>query len=92
MVNQVKETIKKSINTEYISANQLDILEVNNDILHYLILPCAGPQVNNIIKYLNNNIQQILPNNVKTRIAYTGKNFDTKFQIKDLSKNRHEHD
>ena len=88
MVNQVKETIKKSINTE----NQLDILEVNNEILHYLILPCAGPQVNNIIKYLNNNIQQILPNNVKTRIAYTGKNFDTKFQIKDLSKNRHEHD
>ena len=56
------------------------------------MLPCAGPQVNNIIKYLNNNIGQILPNNVKTRIAYTGKNFDTKFQIKDLSKNRHEHD
>ena len=41
---------------------------------------------------MNNNIQQILPNNVKIRITYTGIKIGTKFQIKDLTKNQHEHD
>ena len=37
---------------------------------------------------MNNNIQQIIPNNVKPRITYTG----TKFQMKDFTKNhKHEH-
>ena len=38
------------------------------------------------IKSMNNNIQGILPNNVKTRITYTGRKLSTKFQIKDLTK------
>ena len=41
---------------------------------------------------MNNNIQQILPNNVKTRITYTGRKLGTKFQMKDLTKNQDEHD
>ena len=41
---------------------------------------------------MNNNIQRILPNNVRTRIIYTGRKLGTKFQIKDLTKNQHEHD
>ena len=41
---------------------------------------------------MNNNIQRILLNNVKTRITYTGRKLGTKFQIKDLTKNQHEHD
>ena len=41
---------------------------------------------------MNNNIQRILPSNVKTRITYTGRELGTKFQIKDLTKNQHEHD
>ena len=45
-----------------------------------------------IIKSMNNSIQQILPNDVKTRITYTGRKLGTKFQIKDLTKNQHEHD
>ena len=44
-----------------------------------------------IIKSMNNSIQQILPNNVKTRITYTGRKLGTKFQIKDLTKNQYEH-
>ena len=68
MINQVMETVKETINTENISANQLDILEINNDKMHPLILPYTGPKGNNIIKSMNNNIQRILPNNVKTRI------------------------
>ena len=60
MISQVIETVKETMNTENISANQLDILEANNS----LILPCAGLKGNNIIKSMNNNIQRILPNNV----------------------------
>ena len=64
MISQVIETVKETMNTENILANQLDILEANNDKLHSLILPCAGLKGNNIIKSMNNNIQRILPNNV----------------------------
>ena len=39
-----------------------------------------------------NNIQQILPNNVETRITYTGRKLGTKFQIKDVTKNQYKHD
>ena len=37
MIYQVLETIKETINTETISANQLGTLEANNDKLHSLI-------------------------------------------------------
>ena len=92
MINRIMETVNETINTENISTNQLDIIEANNDKLHSLILPYAGPKGNNIIKSINNNIQQILPNNVKTRNTYTGRKLRAKFQIKDLTKNQHEHD
>ena len=91
MINQVMETVKETINTETILTNQLGTLEANNDILHSLILPYAGPKGKNI-KSMNNNIQRILPDIVKTRITYTGRKLGTKFQIKDLTKNQHEHD
>ena len=92
MINQVMERVKETTNIENVSTNQLDILEANNDKLHPLILPYAELKGNNIIKSMNNNIQRILPNNVKTRTTYTGRKLRTKFQIKDLSKNQHEHD
>ena len=41
---------------------------------------------------MNNNIQRILPNNVKTRITYTGRKLGTKYQIKDLTKNHYKHE
>ena len=90
MINQVMETVKETINTETISTNQLGTLEANNDKLPSLILPYAGPKGKNI-KSMNNNIQRILPDIVKTRITYTGRKLGTKFQIKDLTKNQHEH-
>ena len=83
---------KKNINTETISTNQLGTLEAYNDKLRSLILACAGPKGKNVIKSMNNNIQRILPNNVKTRITYTDRKLGTKFQIKDRIKNQHEHD
>ena len=79
IINQVMETVKESINIESISINQLDMLEANNDKLHSLILPHVCPKGNAIIKSVNNDIQRILPSNVKTRIRYTVRKLDTKF-------------
>ena len=56
------------------------------------MLPSAGPKDNNIIKSMNNNIQRILLNSLKTRITYSGRKLGTKFQIKNLTKNQHVHD
>ena len=80
------EKVKETINTENNSANQLGILEANNDKLHSLILTYAGPKGNNISKSVNDNILRILPSNVKTRIAYTGRKFAAKIQLKILQK------
>ena len=91
MINQVMETVKEIINTETILTNQLCTLEVNNYKLHSLILPYTGPKGKYDVKSMNNNIQRILHNNVKTRIKYTGRKLSTKFQIKDLTKNQ-QHD
>ena len=44
LINQVIETVKESINTEFISANQLDIAEANNEKLHPLTLPYVCPK------------------------------------------------
>ena len=41
---------------------------------------------------MNDNIKQIFPNNVKTRIAYTGRKLGTKFHIKDLTENQYGYD
>ena len=68
------------------------MLEANNDKLHSLILPHVCPKGNAFIKSMNNDIQRILPSNVKTRIIYTVRKLGTKFQIKDLTKNLHERD
>ena len=81
------ETVKETLNTEKISTSQIDILETNADKWQPLILPYTLLKSNNIIKSMNNNIHRILPNNVKTRIPYSGINLGNKSQIKDLTKN-----
>ena len=51
----------------------------------------TGPKGNNVTKSINNNIQRIRPNNMKSRITYTGRKLGIMFQVKDLTKNQHEH-
>ena len=62
---------------------------INYTLLYYHY---AGPKGKNIIESMNNNIQQVLRNNVRSRITYVGRKLRTKFQIKDLTENPHEHD
>ena len=60
--------------------------------MYSLILPYAGHKGNTIIKTMNNSLKRILPNNVKTRVTYTGQKLGTKFQNKDKTKDQHKHD
>ena len=41
---------------------------------------------------MSNSLKGFLPDNVKTRVAYTGQKFGTKFQIKDKTKDQHKND
>ena len=41
MINQVTETVKESINEEYISTNQVDTIDATNNKLHSFLLLCA---------------------------------------------------
>ena len=61
---------------------------INYTLLYYHY---SGPKGKNIIKSMNNNIQQVLRNSVGTIITYAGRKLRTKFQIKDLTENPHEH-
>ena len=51
--------------------------------VHSLLLPFAGPKGTTIAKNLNKTLKNELPSNVKTRISYTGQKLNSRFQIKD---------
>ena len=51
-------------------------------------MPYAAPKGNSIIKTMKNSLKHILPNNVKTRVTYSGQKLSTKLQIKDKAKDQ----
>ena len=59
--------------------------------MYSLILPYTGPKGNTITKTMNNSLKRILPDNVITRVTYTGQKLGKKFQNKDKT-DQHKHD
>ena len=55
MINQVTETVKESINEEYISTNQLDTIDATNNKFHSFLLLCACRK-GNMSEYIMQNI------------------------------------
>ena len=60
--------------------------------VHSLLLPFAGSKGITIVKNLNKKLKSILPNNVKTRITFTGQKLSSRFQIKDKINGKHKYD
>ena len=60
--------------------------------VHSLLLPFAGSKGTTIVRNLNKTLKNILPSNVKTRITYTGRKLNSRFQIKDEINEKHQHD
>ena len=55
--------------------NEIPLQNSNNDgKIHSLLLPFAGTKGNTMLKSMNRCIKHILPNDVNTRITYTGIN------------------
>ena len=57
-----------------------------------LVLPYQGKQKDHFLKSLKKGIRNILPNNVKARIAFTVRKVGTSFEIKDKTEMKHNHD
>ena len=57
--------------------------------VHSLLLQFVGPKCTTIVKNLNKILKKVLPNNVKTRITYTGQKLSSRFQIKDKTNEKH---
>ena len=57
-----------------------------------LALPYQGKKGDHILKSFKKGMRKILPNNVKPRIAFTGRRAGGSFQIKDKTEMKHNHD
>ena len=57
-----------------------------------LVLPYQGKQKDHFLKSFKKGIRNILPNNVKPRIAFTVRKVGTSFEIKDKTEMKHNHD
>ena len=66
--------------------NQISMMEQpspREQRVYSLLLPFAGSKSTTIAKNLNKTFKNILPNNVKTGITYTGQKLRSRFQMKD---------
>ena len=59
---------------------------------HFLLLPYKGEKGEHLIKSMKRRISKLLPPEIKTQVAYTGKKLSTCFNVKDQSKFEHQHD
>ena len=59
---------------------------------HFLLLPYKGERGEHLIKSMKRIILKLLPPEIKTEEAYTGKKSSTCFNVKDQSKFDHQHD
>ena len=59
---------------------------------HFLVLPCQGKKGNFIIKSMKKRLKTLLRDNVKTDVAFQGKQLSSCFNIKDETKSPHKHD
>ena len=60
--------------------------------VHSLLLPFAGSKGTTVIKNMNKTLKNLLPNNIKTRITYTGQKLNSRFQIRDKINEKYKHD
>ena len=59
---------------------------------HFLLLPYKGEKGEHLIKFMKRIISKLLPPEIKTQLAYTGKKLSTCFNVKDQSNFDHQHD
>ena len=68
------------------------LLSVTFEKQPLLVLTYQGKKGDHILKSFKKGMRKILLNNVKPRIAFTGRKVGTSFQIKDKTEMKHNHD
>ena len=59
---------------------------------HFLLVPYESEKGEHLIKSMERRTSNLLPPQIKTQVAYTGKKLSTCFNVKDKSKFEHQHD
>ena len=88
----MKEIEERQKQKEVTQINMTEQRNLQEQKVHSLLLPFAGPKGKTIVKNLNKTLKNVLPSNVKTRITYTGQKLNSRFQIKDKINEKHKHD
>ena len=100
VLQQISEQHNNETNGTDNSNNNIDgdnISSMNNESVtlekqQLLVLPYQGKKGDHILKSFKKGMRKILPNNLKPRIAFTGRKVGTSFQIKDKTEMKHNHD
>ena len=59
---------------------------------HFLLLPYKGEKGEQLVKSMKRRISKLLPPEIETQVAYTGKKLSTCFNVKNQSKFEHQDD
>ena len=94
VINQLNRDAKlKQTGNMNIECSTINEAVLNKqDKRHFLVLPYAGNKGEKILKSMNNFSSEVLPCNVRVRIAYSGTKFSSRFQLIDQTKKDHQHD
>ena len=88
-MNEVEEKHKTSVNNV---SEESKLSPVTDLKCHILALPYQGQKCDFIIKSMWKRLKTLLPDNVKTDVAFQGKQLSSCFNIKDKTKFPHKHD
>ena len=89
VLNEVEEKHKTSVNN---ISEESKVSPVTDLKRHLLVLPYQGQKGDFIIKSMRKRLKTLLPDNVKTDVAFQGKQLSSCFNIKDKTKFPHKHD
>ena len=100
VLQKISEEHNKAINGTDNSNNNIDgnnISSMNNESETLekhplLVIPYQGKKRDRVWKLFKKGMRKMLPNNVKPRIAFTGRNVGRSFQIKGKTEMRHNND
>ena len=100
VLQQISGELNKITNGTDNSNNNIDhdnISSMNNESVtlekHLLLVtPYQGRKGNHILKSFKKRMRKMFPNNGNPQIAFTGRNFDTSFHIKDKTGMKHNRD
>ena len=80
IIKQILKEVKENKGPLVTAQNDAPLQNTNKDRkIHSLMLPLAGAKDNTMLKLMNRCIKHSVPNDVNTRITYTGYNLNTRF-------------